>query len=135
MIVVDTSAWIDYFNGVEAPHTRVLDFDLQHSRIVTGDLIIAELLQGFKTDKDFQSARRLLACLEYRDMVGREVAIEAASNYRKLRKKGITIRKTMDMLIATFCIRNNMALIHNDRDFDALEEHLKLRVRRFPAAG
>lgn len=134
MIVADTSVWIDYFNGVEAPHTRMLDFDLQHSRIVTGNLIIVELLQGFKTDKDFLAAKRILACLEYRDMAGTEVAIEAAANYRKLRKRGITVRKTVDMLIATFCIRNNMALIHNDRDFDALEEHLKLKVRRFPSA-
>jgi predicted nucleic acid-binding protein len=130
MIVVDTSAWIDYFNGVDAPHTRLLDYELQHSRIVTGDLIIAELLQGFRHERDYQAARRLMSCLEYRDMVGRETALQAAANYRKLRKKGVTVRKTIDVLIATFCINNNLPLIHNDRDFDTIEKNLGLKVRK-----
>ncbi len=130
MIVVDTSAWIDYFNGVDAPHTRLLDDELQYSRIVTGDLIIAELLQGFRHERDYQKARRLMSSLEYRDMVGREIALQAAANYRKLRRNGITIRKTIDVLIATFCLYNGFELIHNDRDFDAIEKSLGLKIKR-----
>ena len=130
MIVADTSVWIDYFNGVKAPHTDRLDADLDAERIIIGDLIIAELLQGFKTEKDFNKAKQVLDYLEYRDLAGKEIAVKTAENYRYLRKKGITVRKTIDMLIATFCIENGFALIHNDRDFDSMEEYLGLRVRR-----
>ena len=130
MIVVDTSAWIDYFNGINAPHTNRLDKDLTIERIIIGDLIIAELLQGFKTDKDYSIARSLIESLEYRDFLGKEMAIMAADNYRYLRKRGITVRKTIDTIIATFCIENRYQLIHNDKDFDPFEEYLGLEVRR-----
>ena len=130
MIVVDTSAWIDYFNGINAPHTNRLDKDLTIERIIIGDLIIAELLQGFKTDKDYSIARSLIESLEYRDFLGKETAIKAADNYRYLRKRGITVRKTIDTIIATFCIENRYQLIHNDKDFDPFEEYLGLEVRR-----
>jgi len=130
MIVADTSAWIDYFRGVVAPHTDVLDRELSRSRILIGDLIMTELLQGFSGEKDFQIARQLMESLEYRDLVGRDVAIAAAQNYRILRKKGITVRKTIDVLIATFCIENGFDLIHNDRDFDPMEHVLGLKVVR-----
>ena len=130
MIVADTSAWIDYFNGIIAPHTDRLDSDLDTNRIIIGDLIITELLQGFKSDKEYNTARSIIENLEYRDFVGKEIAIKAADNYRYLRKKGITVRKTIDVIIATFCIENGYQLIHNDKDFDPLEEHLDLKVRR-----
>lgn len=130
MIVADTSAWIDYFNGIVAPHTDILDSDLQNSRIIIGDLITAELLQGFKSDKEYHSAKLLIEKLQYQDFVGRKIAIKAADNYRYLRSKGITMRKTVDAIIATFCIENNYPLIHNDRDFDPFEQHLGLKIRR-----
>lgn len=129
MIVADTSVWIDYFNGIEAPYTNILDEDLQNNRIVIGDLIIAELLQGFKSEKEYNLAKNLIEHLEYRDFVGKEIAIQTAENYRYLRKKGITVRKTIDVIIATFCVENNYQLIHNDRDFDVMEKYLGLKVR------
>ena len=104
MIVADTSAWIDYFKGVSAPHTDILDLELSRNRIVTGDLIIAEFLQGFREERDYQEAKRIMDSLEYRDMVGKDIALAASKNYRLLRKSGITIRKTIDVIIATFCI-------------------------------
>ena len=130
MIVVDTSAWIDYLHGVGVAHTDRLDRDLQSRRIIIGDLIIAELLQGVKREKEYRIVRQMIDNLEYRDFVGKEIAIKTAENYRFLRSKGVTVRKTIDVIIATFCIENNFSLIHNDRDFDALEEHLGLSVRR-----
>jgi hypothetical protein len=130
MIVADTSAWIDYFNGVEAPHVELLDYELSNSRIIIGDLIIAELLQGFREDKNYKIARLLIENLEYYDFGGKELAYKAADNFRKLRKKGITVRKTIDMMIGTFCIENDFELIHNDRDFDPLEKYLGLKIKR-----
>lgn len=128
MVLVDTSAWIDYFRGVDARHTRRLDECLGADRVATGDLIIAELMQGFRTKHELTAAREIIARLEYFDMAGKEVAYKAAENYRFLRAKGITVRKTMDMLIGTFCIERGIALLHNDRDFDPMERHLGLRV-------
>lgn len=130
MIVADTSAWIDYVRGVDANHTNILDYELLHNRIITGDLIITEFLQGFREESDFKAAKQLMDSLEYRDFVGRDIALRAAVNFRKLRKTGITVRKTIDVIIATFCIENGYALIHNDRDFDPIEKQLGLRVRR-----
>lgn len=130
MIVADTSVWIDYFRGVVAPHTESLDRELSASRIVIGDLIMAELLQGFRQEREFQIARQILENLEYRDFVGRDMAIAAAQNFRVLRKHGITVRKTIDVLIGTFCIENGCILLHNDRDFDPMERLLGLRMLR-----
>ena len=130
MIVADTSVWIDYVCGIEAPHTNILDYELQHNRIITGDLIIAEFLQGFREEKDYQAAKRIMESLEYRDFAGREKAHQAAQNFRKLRKKGITVRKTINVIIATFCIEGGYELIHNDRDFDPMEEVLGLIVKQ-----
>ena len=130
MIVADTSAWIDYVRGVDAPHTNLLDYELLHNRIITGDLIIVEFLQGFRSEKHFKEAKQLMDSLEYFDFLGKEIALEAASNFRKLRKNGITARKTIDIIIATFCIENGFELIHNDRDFDPMEKHLGLMVRK-----
>jgi len=130
MIVVDTSVWIDYVNGVVTPQTNILDIELESSRIATGDLIIVEFLQGFREDSQFLEAKDLMDSLEYYDFVGREMAINAAQNFRRLRKKGITIRKTIDVLIATFCIEYGFELLHSDRDFDPMEEVLGLKVKR-----
>ena len=130
MIVADTSVWIDYVNGVITPQTDILDTELENERVATGDIIIVEFLQGFREDKQFQEAKDLMDSLEYYDFVGRELAITAAQNFRKLRRKGIIIRKTIDVLIATFCIEYGFELLHNDRDFDLMEEVLGLRVKK-----
>lgn len=130
MIVADTSVWIDYVKGIDAPHTNILDYELVCNRVITGDIIIAEFLQGFKNDRDYLIAKQIMDNLEYRDFLGKEVAIQASNNYRKLRKLGITVRKTIDVIIATFCIENGFSLIHNDRDFDPMEELLGLVVKK-----
>lgn len=130
MIVVDTSVWIDYVNGIVSQETELLHDALLHTRIITGDLIITEFLQGFRSAKDVVKGRQLMDALEYHDFVGRKLAIKAAEHYRTLRKNGITVRKTIDVLIATFCITHGYALLHNDRDFDAMEEILGLLVLR-----
>ena len=128
MILVDSSVWIDYFGGAASPEVDRLDALLGVEPLVTGDLILAEVLQGFAADRDFQHARTLLESFEVVALAGREVCIEAAHNFRTLRRKGVTIRKTIDTIIATCCIRNGYVLLHNDRDFDAFVEHLGLRV-------
>ena len=130
MNVADTSVWIDYLRGVDAPHTNALDDELQNNRIITGDLIITEFLQGFRNEKDYSEAKNIMDALEYRDFVGRDIALKAAQNFRKLRTSGITVRKTIDVIIATFCIENNFPLIHNDRDFDPMEQYLGLKIRK-----
>jgi predicted nucleic acid-binding protein len=129
MIVADTSVWIDYFNGNEGEHVQVLDYELLHNRIVIGDLIIAELLQGFRDEKQYRIVKKLISELQYYDLCGTEIAYRTAENYRQLRKKGITVRKTIDMIIGTFCIENRFELIHNDRDFDPIEQYLGLKVK------
>lgn len=128
MVLVDTSVWIDYFRGIEARHTRILDEYLEEERIATGDLIISELMQGVKTRSQINAAHQIISRLEYFDLVGKEIAIKAAENYRVLREKGITIRKTIDNIIGTFCIENRIKLLHNDHDFDPMEKYLGLKV-------
>ena len=130
MIVADTSVWIDYVKGIDAPHTNILDYELVCNRVITGDIIIVEFLQGFKNDREYLIAKQIMDNLEYRDFLGKEVAIQAANNYRKLRKLGITVRKTIDVIIATLCIENGFSLIHNDRHFDPMEELLGLVVKK-----
>jgi predicted nucleic acid-binding protein len=128
VIVVDTSVWIDFFNGRPTPGADALAELLGERPIIVGDLTMAEVLSGFRTDSDFRRAQSLLETCEFRPMVGKAVAIEAAGNYRLLRKRGITVRKTIDVLIGTFCILNHLPLLHADRDFDAFEDHLGLVV-------
>ena len=130
MIVVDTSVWIDFFNGRPTREADVLNELLGERLIVVGDLTMAEVLSGFRADGDFRTAQSLLESCEFRPMVGKEVATAAAGNCRLLRKRGITVRKTIDVLIGTFCIVNRLALLHVDRDFDPLEVHLGLAVYR-----
>ena len=128
MIIVDSSIWIDYFSGKKSNKTDWLDEALGIEPIIMGDIILAEVLQGFQDDKDFKTAKMLLLEFPFIEMLGQEIAIKSAMNYRKLRQKGITVRKTIDVMIGTFCIHHNFALLHNDRDFNAIEKHLNLKV-------
>jgi predicted nucleic acid-binding protein len=128
VVLVDSSVWIDYFNGRSTRHTDQLDELLGGEHLLTGDLIVTEVLQGFRDERDFERARRALDQLSYADMLGRELALASAHSYRLLRQRGITIRKTIDVMIATFCIRNGHVLLHADRDFDPMAEHLGLRT-------
>jgi len=128
MVLVDTSVWVDYFNGLETPRTERLDQLLGSGRLLTGDLILAELLQGFAKDADYRTARRLLLELPCAELVGRDNALRAADYYRRLRKRGVTVRKTIDVLIGTYCIQHGHELLHADRDFDSMQRHLGLRV-------
>ena len=128
MIVVDSSVWIDYFNGKITKQTNLLEFLLGNELIVIGDIILTEVLQGFQQDKDFNKAKKLLGSLLFMEMLGRQLALRSAENYRILRKKGVTVRKTIDVIIATFCIANNLPLLHSDRDFSPMEKHLNLKV-------
>jgi len=126
MIMVDTSVWVDFFNGKTTRQTDLLDQFLSSTVIVVGDLILAELLQGFRNDKDYQTAKSLLEELEPAQLCNSELAVKSAQNYRILRKKDITVRKTIDGIIATFCIENEMPLLFSDRDFVPYVENLRL---------
>jgi predicted nucleic acid-binding protein len=128
--IVDSSVWIDYFNGEITPQTDLLDAELGQQEIGLGDIILAEVLQGFRVQKDFETARDALLRFPIYTMGGVEIAIKSAENYRALRHRGITLRKTVDCLIATFVLENGLSLLHSDRDFDAFEEHLGLKVVR-----
>lgn len=127
MILVDSSVWIDYFRGARTPETDRLDALLDTELLATGDLILAEVLQGFRRDRDFEQARRLLSRLEIVTLGGAEIALQAARNFRALRERGVTPRKTIDTVIATRCIAGGYALLYSDRDFDPFVEHLGLR--------
>ncbi|HZP24366.1 MAG TPA: PIN domain nuclease [Terriglobales bacterium] len=128
MVLVDTTVWIDYLGGIANPHTVWLDRELGRQPIGLTDLIYCELLQGIRNDVLFPQIRRDLERLTIFDSGGKDLALTAAQNYRLLRKRGITVRKTIDCLIATFCIEAGHELLHRDRDFDAFEEHRALRV-------
>ena len=127
MILVDSSVWVDYFNGVDTPQTDRLFALVNRSELLIGDLIMIEVLQGFYRQRDFDwalSEFRLIGSLVILDTY---VARQGAVNYRALRTKGITVRKTIDTLIATRCIIDDIALLHSDRDFLPFVEHLGLR--------
>ncbi len=128
MILVDSTIWIDYFNGVSSSYTNYLDRALDQTLILVGDLILAEVLQGFRNDADFEKARRALMKFYLVPMVDPSLAVKSAQNFRLLRRKGVTVRKTIDSLIATWCIENNIPLLHHDSDFDGYETHLGLQV-------
>ncbi len=128
MLVVDSTVWIDYFNGIRNFQTDYLDQIADTRPILVGDLILAEVLQGFRDDADFEKARDAIAKYTQVQMVDTQLALQSARNYRLLRRKGVTVRKTIDSLIATYCIENNHDLLHNDGDFDGYEKHLGLKV-------
>ena len=127
MILVDTSIWIDYFNGIETRQTNILDIALIDGTVAIGDMIVMEILQGFRSDKDYNKAKKSLATLEQYEMFGQGMVTKCADNYRALRKRGITIRKTADVIIASFCIDNKIPLLFSDRDFMPFVKHLNLR--------
>jgi predicted nucleic acid-binding protein len=127
VIVVDSSVWIDYFNGVATPASDRLDDFLDREPLGVGDLILTEVLQGFRHDRDYRTAKELLTSLMIVDMLGRDLAIKAADNFRSLRKCGITMCKTVDVIIATCCIDKNLSLLYSDRDFGPCRKHLGLR--------
>lgn len=128
MMFVDSSVWIDYFNGRITKQTDLLDVLLGVELVVVGDIVLTEVLQGFHDDKDFIRAGKLFDSLYFMPMLGKKLAIKCAENYRRLKKKGVTVRKTIDVIIATFCIENNLPLLHSDRDFRIMEKHLALKV-------
>ena len=127
MILVDSSVWIDYFRGTSTPEAETLDSLLGTEPIGTGDLILTEVLQGFVSDRDFNQAKKLLTSLVIVDLAGQAIAVQAAKNFRVLRAHGITVRKTVDTVIATRCIESRLSLLYSDRDFDPFVEHLGLR--------
>ena len=128
MILVDSSVWIDYFKGTVTPQTGKLDSLLGRQPLAIGDLILAEVLQGFASERDFNVARKMLTSLLVVDLGGQEIAIQAARHFRSLRKLGVPVRKTIDAVIATRCIEDGYELLHSDRDFDPFVKHLGLRV-------
>ena len=128
MIVVDTSVWVDYTRDLETPQTAWLEAELGRNHLAITDLILCEILQGVRDDKEYRETRETLFQLEIFPTGGTNLALAAVDNYRRLRKKGLTVRKTIDCLIATFCILNSHSLLHSDRDFDAFEKELDLQV-------
>jgi len=128
MVIVDSTVWIDYLNGVATPETEWLDRESTRQRLGLIDLMVCEILQGLANDEDATRVLRQLRRFEIFETGGVELAAAAAHNYRQLRRRGRTIRKTIDCLIATFCLREAHALLHSDHDFNAFEELLQLQV-------
>lgn len=127
MIFVDSSVWIDYFRGIRTAETDRLDVLLGEEEVIVGDVVLVEVLQGFDADRDFKAALTLFETLLMVETGGSDIAVEAARNFRRLRAKGIRVRKTIDTLIATRCIHSRFSLLYSDRDFDPFVEHLGLR--------
>jgi len=127
VILVDSSVWVDYLRGSRTLPVGVLDRLLGAEPIVIGDLILTEVLQGCPTDRDFATAKGFFEAFEVIVLGGVDVALQAARNFRELRLQGVTVRKTVDTIIATRCIMSGLRLLHDDRDFDAFERHLGLK--------
>jgi predicted nucleic acid-binding protein len=128
VVIVDTTVWVDYLNGVVAPHTDWLDREVEHQRLGLTDIILCEVLQGVREERQFRQVEARLTRFEVHETGGREIALATARNYQVLRARGRTIRTTIDGWIATFCILSGHALLHNDRDFDHFEAILGLSV-------
>jgi len=128
VILVDSSVWINYFNGIPTWQTDLLDNYLSNIPVVIGDLILTEVLQGFRSNKDYETAKTFLGALPFCQIGGYDVAIQSAQNYRLLRKAGVTVRKTIDIIIATFCIMKGLTLLHDDRDFNPMSFHFSLKT-------
>lgn len=128
MILVDTSVWIDFFNGIANGQTDHLDHALTTETVLMGDILLAEILQGFDGESDYRKAKKALDPLECVRLGGKELAVKSASNFRQLRSRGITVRKTVDMMIATWCMKYDIPLLHRDKDFERIAEHLPLKV-------
>ena len=127
MILVDSSVWIDFFRATDTPETALLDRLLGDQPVAIGDLMLVEVLQGIASDHDFHRTRKLMESLLVVELCGSELAVRAARNYRVLRSRGITVRKTIDTIIATRCIADDLPLLYADRDFEPFVEHLGLR--------
>ena len=128
MILVDSSVWIDYFRSADTPQVALLDSFFGRSPLAIGDLIAAEVLQGVRDEREFKWVKKTLDAFEHIDLAGYDLAVKASENYRALRAVGVTIRKTIDTLIATRCIEDGLTLLHADRDFLPFSRHLGLKV-------
>lgn len=128
MILVDSGVWIDFFRGSDTPQVARLDELFAEERIIVGDLILTEVLQGFRLERDFNQARKTLETFDFVELGGMEIALKAAKNFRTLQSLGFTIRKTIDTVIATKCIESGYTLLHADRDFHPFKAHLGLKV-------
>lgn len=128
ILLADSSVWIDFFNGRISPETDYLNLAFGREDVVVGDLILTEVLQGFRLENDFTQARDALLHFPILPMIGQEIAVQSAINYRTLRQNSVTVRKTIDCLIATFCLVNNFPLLHTDRDFDQIARVLPLQI-------
>jgi len=128
VILVDSSVWIDYFRSADTPQVALLDSLFGRSPLAVGDLIAAEVLQGVRDEREFKLVKKTLDAFEHIDLAGYDLAVKASENYRSLRAVGVTIRKTIDTLIATRCIEDGLTLLHADRDFLPFAEHLGLKV-------
>ena len=128
MILVDSSVWIDYFRSADTPQVALLDSLFGRSPLAVGDLIAAEVLQGVRDEREFRLVKKTLEAFEHIDLAGYALAVKASENYRSLRAMGITVRKTIDTVIATRCIEDGLTLLHADKDFVPFSEHLGLKV-------
>ncbi len=128
MVIVDSTVWVDYFNGQQTPETDWLDTRLDQERLGLTTIILSEVLQGVRDDRAAAHVEKELLKLEVFEAASVTLAVEAARNYRALRRRGKTVRKTIDVLIATFCLLEAHSLLHSDRDFDPFEEWLGLKV-------
>lgn len=128
MILVDSSVWIDYFNGKISPQTDYLDAIVGKEVIIIADIVFIEVLQGFKNDSDYAKAKEMLELFPMVNILDKDVALKCIAMYRDLRQKGITIRKTIDIIIATYCIINNIALLQSDRDFIPFKDYMGLQI-------
>lgn len=126
MILADSSIWIDFFNDTNNEKVDALVEYLSRERIISADLVVTEVLQGFRKDSDFLTAVDIFNSIPCHSVLGKEIALKSAENFRSLRKKGLTIRKTADMILATYCIENNIPLLQNDRDFEMIASELDL---------
>ncbi len=129
-LIVDSSVWIDYFNGKSSLETDTLHQMLGNEEILVGDLVLTEVLQGFRSDADFRQARKLLQLFPIVPMLGTDMAMKAANNYRILRKQGVTVRKTIDVMIATYCIEHGLVLLCSDKDFVPMTHWLGLQLAK-----
>lgn len=128
MILVDSTVWIDYCRGADTPQVELLDGMFGRTPLAVGDLIVTEVLQGVQDDREFDLVRKTLDTFTQIDLAGHDIAVKAARNFRLLRAKGITVRKTIDTIIATRCIADGLTLLHSDKDFIPFQMHLGLRV-------
>jgi predicted nucleic acid-binding protein len=128
MIVVDSSVWIDHLNDRVTSAVATLRGIVEREAILVGDLVLCEVLQGLRSDAQAQMVEDALRRFTIVAMLDPYLASQAAANYRRLRRFGVTVRTTIDVIIGTYCIENDCELLHDDRDFAHMERHLGLRV-------